>query len=262
MWKRFAILSPLPWQVTYGQVCNNLLCTKKNKMKTVYDGENDKMLSLKKIVVGRDINMNWTSAVLLQLSAILWTAASFSTYNFVGGGSGRLSSGAQKHTRYEYRSSSCYSSAISSSSTLGSTEYDIKAACSTTADTTNISILPARQPLPSSSSVDCKSFSLLSWNVLLPNSKDNWWCHKQYSSNTPMSARQWSHRHSLIKDRILQSNADIVCIQEADGETFDKDFEFMILAGYDHVYRSIKVSCTSLHAAYNLPCFCFSFHCC
>jgi mRNA deadenylase 3'-5' endonuclease subunit Ccr4 len=189
--------------------------------------------------------MNWTSAVLLQLSAILWTAASFSTYNFVLGGSGsRLSSGAQKsNTRCEHRSS-CYCSAISS--TLSSTEYDIKAtSTSTKTDNTNtVSILPARQPLPQSN----RSFSLLSWNILLPNSKDNWWCHKQYSSNTPMSARQWPHRHSLIKDRILQSNADIVCIQEADGETFDQDFQFMKIAGYDHVlHRKFRFRCATFY---------------
>jgi len=190
--------------------------------------------------------MNWTSAVLLQLSAILWTAAPFSTYNLVGGGSGsRLSNCAQKYTRCEEHRSSCYCS--SSSTTLISTEDDIKA----TADAKNtVSILPARQPLwlPQSSSVNCKSFSLLSWNILLPNSKDNWWCHKQYSSNTPMSARQWPHRHSLIKDRILQSNADIVCIQEADGETFDQDFEFMKIAGFDHVlHRKFRFRCATFY---------------
>jgi len=63
-----------------------------------------------------------------------------------------------------------------------------------------------------------------------------------------MSARQWPHRHSLIKDRILQSNADIVCIQEADGETFDQDFEFMKEAGYDHVlHRKFRFRCATFY---------------
>jgi len=61
-----------------------------------------------------------------------------------------------------------------------------------------------------------------------------------------MSARQWPHRHSLIKDRILQSNADVVCIQEADGETFDQDFQFMKIAGYDHVlHRKFRFRCAT-----------------
>jgi len=63
-----------------------------------------------------------------------------------------------------------------------------------------------------------------------------------------MSARQWPHRHSLIKDRILQSNADIVCIQEADGETFDQDFEFMKIAGFDHVlHRKFRFRCATFY---------------
>ena len=79
-----------------------------------------------------------------------------------------------------------------------------------------VPILPAREPL--SSFVKHSEFSLLTWNTLLLNSQDNWWCHKQYSSNVGIEKRQWKHRQSLINERLLQSAADIVCIPEADGD--------------------------------------------
>ena len=63
------------------------------------------------------------------------------------------------------------------------------------------------------------SFSILSWNILLPNSRDNWWCHKQYASNVDMSKRTWSHRRGLIRERIAAAEADVVCIQEVDSTT-------------------------------------------
>lgn len=109
---------------------------------------------------------------------------------------------------------------------------------------TLVPILSAWRPL--SSFVKKSEFSLLSWNILLPNSQDNWWCYKQYSSNVDMEKRQWKHRQSLIKDRLLQSAADIVCIQEADGETFDTDFAFMGSAGYDNViHRKFRFRCAA-----------------
>ena len=109
-----------------------------------------------------------------------------------------------------------------------------------------IPILPARQPLPSFADASRDGFSLLSWNILLPNSRDNWWCHKQYSAEVPLEKRQWPHRRRLIKERILQSDADVVCIQEADGETFEEDFDFMREAGYDHVlHRKFRFRCAT-----------------
>ena len=107
-------------------------------------------------------------------------------------------------------------------------------------------VFPAREPLPSFISNHDECFSLLSWNILLPNSQDNWWCHKQFSSNVDMEKRQWPHRHKLIKERILQSAADIVCIQEADGDTFEADFAFMKDAGYDHVlHKKFRFRCAT-----------------
>ena len=71
------------------------------------------------------------------------------------------------------------------------------------------------------------TFSLLSWNVLLPNGEDNWWCEKMYQPHVPHDCRQWSHRQRLIRDRLLLADADIVCVQEAAGDTFASDFEFL-----------------------------------
>ena len=90
-------------------------------------------------------------------------------------------------------------------------------------------IFLARMPLPSflrdddddddDDDIRRPSFSILSWNILLPNSRDNWWCHKQYTSNVDMSKRTWSHRRGLIRERIAAAEADVVCIQEVDSTT-------------------------------------------
>mmetsp|Transcript_12417 Transcript_12417/g.36584 ORF Transcript_12417/g.36584 Transcript_12417/m.36584 type:complete len:660 (-) Transcript_12417:139-2118(-) len=114
-------------------------------------------------------------------------------------------------------------------------------------------ILPARQPLhsafadDSSGGMPCKQdFSVLSWNILLPNSQDNWWCHKMFAPWVPMEKREWLHRQALIRDRLLLAGADIVCIQEADGETFERDFAFMEEAGYEHcLHRKFRFRCAT-----------------
>ena len=126
---------------------------------------------------------------------------------------------------------------------------------SNTLDTvqTGVKILPAKRPLNNcaladekSSSAGDKEFSILSWNILLPNSQDNWWNHKMYASWVPMAKREWTHRHSLIQERILLSEADIVCIQEANGETFEKDFAFMEEAGYNHcLHNKFRFRCAT-----------------
>lgn len=75
------------------------------------------------------------------------------------------------------------------------------------------------------------------------------WCHKQYSADVPMTLRTWEHRRSLIKERLLTSDADVVCIQEADGSTFDADFDFMdSLGGYDRVlHRKFRFRCATFY---------------
>ena len=74
--------------------------------------------------------------------------------------------------------------------------------------------------------------SLISYNVLLPNSVDGWWVFKYYDGATPDAARTWAHRQSLLSQRLLREKADIVCIQEASPDTFATDFAFMTAAGY------------------------------
>ena len=99
--------------------------------------------------------------------------------------------------------------------------------------------------LPSS---DGGRFSVFSWNCLLPNSADNWWCEKMYQAHVPAEARRWPHRQALIRERIELADADIVCIQEAAGETFDDDFGFMRARGYASVlHRKFRFRCATFY---------------
>ena len=99
-----------------------------------------------------------------------------------------------------------------------------------------------------SSASGCRTFSLFSWNCLLPNGEDNWWCEKMYQSHVPEEARQWPHRKQLIRDRILLADADIVCIQEAAGDTFESDFDFMRAQGYEAVlHRKFRFRCATFY---------------
>ena len=92
------------------------------------------------------------------------------------------------------------------------------------------------------------TFSVLSWNCLLPNSEDNWWCEKMYQSHVPADARQWPHRQQLIKDRMMLADADIVCIQEAAGDTFESDFAFMRAQGYEAVlHQKFRFRCATFY---------------
>jgi mRNA deadenylase 3'-5' endonuclease subunit Ccr4 len=60
------------------------------------------------------------------------------------------------------------------------------------------------------------AFSVLSYNILLPNSVDGWWTYKNYSPVTPMAARSWEARKRLLEQRIRTADADVVvCFQEA-----------------------------------------------
>ncbi|MFT5681847.1 MAG: endonuclease/exonuclease/phosphatase family metal-dependent hydrolase [Myxococcota bacterium] len=93
-------------------------------------------------------------------------------------------------------------------------------------------LAPATVPLHESAEV-LGGISLISYNVLLPNSADGWWVFKYYDAEVPDSARIWPHRQGLLSATLLGAMADIVCIQEARGETFTDDFGFMAEAGYD-----------------------------
>ena len=103
-------------------------------------------------------------------------------------------------------------------------------------------------PHISSSCPSTATFSILSWNCLLPNSEDNWWCEKMYQASTPTEARKWPHRQRLIRERIMLADADIVCIQEAAGDTFDSDFAFMAAHGYESVlHKKFRFRCATFY---------------
>jgi endonuclease/exonuclease/phosphatase family metal-dependent hydrolase len=71
---------------------------------------------------------------------------------------------------------------------------------------------------------------VLTYNVLLPNSKDGWWIYKYYRE--PGKYSEWPARQALLQKQILGTGADVVCLQEVSDLSFDTDFQFMIDAGY------------------------------
>ena len=79
--------------------------------------------------------------------------------------------------------------------------------------------------LPTSTS----SLSVLSYNVLLPNSQDGWWNYKMYNNHSAdlNVISSWDYRKRLLKDRIQLINPDIVCMQEVSPISFEDDFAFM-----------------------------------
>ena len=97
-------------------------------------------------------------------------------------------------------------------------------------------ISPATLPKPVAG---IPSLSVLSYNVLLPNSVDGWWNFKMY--NPPLVEEKdwhisnWDYRRDLLKERIQKVDADVVCLQEIAPESFENDFSFMSDLGYDGV---------------------------
>jgi mRNA deadenylase 3'-5' endonuclease subunit Ccr4 len=49
-------------------------------------------------------------------------------------------------------------------------------------------------------SLELPSLSVLTYNVLLPNSVDGWWNYKMY--NPPSEYCSWEYRQQLLKERI------------------------------------------------------------
>ena len=79
-------------------------------------------------------------------------------------------------------------------------------------------ISPATLPQPSiitpPSSAIVEQLSVLSYNVLLPNSEDGWWTYKMYSPPLPKELQyqsSWEYRQDLLKKRIQLIDADVVC---------------------------------------------------
>ncbi|CAN0061731.1 unnamed protein product [Discosporangium mesarthrocarpum] len=95
-------------------------------------------------------------------------------------------------------------------------------------------IIPFGAPMPEVED----GVSVLSFNVLLPNSGDGWWIYKNYQGHVPQEHREWPHRQALLREMILGASADVVCIQEASANTFESDFAFMMDAGYRFVLHS------------------------
>lgn len=73
--------------------------------------------------------------------------------------------------------------------------------------------------------------SILSYNVLIPNSLDGWWVYKTYSYRATQTHSEditsWSHRQMLLRRDIAEADADIVCLQEVSAMSFESDFSFM-----------------------------------
>ena len=92
-------------------------------------------------------------------------------------------------------------------------------------------LLPASTPLPC---LGASGLSVLSWNVLIPNSDDGWWIYKMYrDAPTDPTAGSWESRSKLLRERLRAADADIVCLQETSDRSFEADWAFMADAGYE-----------------------------
>lgn len=87
------------------------------------------------------------------------------------------------------------------------------------------------------------ALSVMSYNVLLPNSQDGWWNYKMYlppfldgPTDEGGVFSTWEYRRTLLRDRIGLVDADVVCLQEVSPLSFEEDFAFMADdLGYDGV---------------------------
>jgi len=73
-------------------------------------------------------------------------------------------------------------------------------------------------------------FSVVSYNVLLPNSADGWWIYKYYREVGDHTC--WPARQGLLRQQLLGMDPDIICLQEASELAFTDDFAFLVDAGY------------------------------
>jgi hypothetical protein len=98
---------------------------------------------------------------------------------------------------------------------------------------------PAALSSPSPAGGDARwssALSVMSYNVLLPNSVDGWWHYKMYLPPLDDQTLEWStweYRKKLLRDRISAVDADVVCLQEVAPVSFESDFDFMAGLGYD-----------------------------
>ena len=65
-----------------------------------------------------------------------------------------------------------------------------------------------------------ESLSVLSYNILCDR-----YCTRSQYGYTPAKALAWENRRDLILDEVLTRNADVVCLQEVDRESFQDFFQ-------------------------------------
>ncbi len=73
---------------------------------------------------------------------------------------------------------------------------------------------------------DPEDISLMSYNILLPNSEQGWWVYKYYHPKTPLEERLWAHRKSLLQHQISVT-IDLFTFQECALATYEKDLDFL-----------------------------------
>jgi exonuclease III len=96
-------------------------------------------------------------------------------------------------------------------------------------------VLPPGSPLSSALCSPSEGFSLLSYNILLPNSVRGWWIPKYYEPSVAPEQRTWPHRQALLRQGMAEAQADVLCLQELIPESAEADMSFLREAGYDHV---------------------------
>ncbi|MCU0654420.1 MAG: endonuclease/exonuclease/phosphatase family protein [Polyangiaceae bacterium] len=108
-------------------------------------------------------------------------------------------------------------------------------------------LLDATSPLGAALPSPALGFSVLSYNVLLPNSAQHgWWIPKFYDPAIPPEHRSWPHRQALLRQGILAAAPDLLCLQETTPECFPQDWSFLAEAGYDHVvHRKGDLRCAT-----------------
>lgn len=79
---------------------------------------------------------------------------------------------------------------------------------------------------PDQLNVKPSDISLMSYNILLPNSLHGWWVYKYYHPSTPSELTTWAYRRSLLQQQ-LSVGADLLTLQECSAETVASDLDFL-----------------------------------